>query len=145
MSSNSTFIIKNALLASRLSKRAGNRLSYHGISLTEFLIMDYLSKAKPAAVPRIELAEHIGMSASGITRLIAPMEKNRVVEKISNPRDARQSLVQLSEVGERLFEEASNSFEFIADDLLKKTEADQIKERLMSLINSSNGFLRMCL
>ena len=126
MSSSSVFIVKNAVLASRLSKKVGNRLSVHGISLTEFLIMDYLSTAPHKAVSRIELAEYIGMSASGITRLISPMEKNKIVEKTANLRDARESLVQLSETGQRLHGEALVSFEHIANDLISNINQSQI-------------------
>jgi DNA-binding MarR family transcriptional regulator len=122
---NSTFLIKNALIASRLSKRIGNRLSVHGISFTEYLIMSYLDQA-PQAVPRIELADYVGMSASGITRLIIPMEKNKLVEKVVNPRDARQSLVALSKTGQRVFKEASVSFEHIADELLLNISQNQL-------------------
>lgn len=113
-----TIVIQNALLASRLARRVGNRLSMHGINLTEYLVMHYLSGSPQNAVPRIELAEHIGMSASGVTRLIAPMEKNGLVVKVANPRDARQSLVKLSRTGLRLYSEASVSFESVASDLV---------------------------
>ena len=80
--------------------------------------MHYLHGSPHNGVPRIELAEHLGMSASGVTRLIAPLEKNNIVEKVTNPRDARQSLVKLSKTGQRLYKEASLSFEHITNDLV---------------------------
>ena len=80
--------------------------------------MHYLDGSPHNGVPRIELAEHLGMSASGVTRLIAPLEKNNIVEKVTNPRDARQSLVKLSKTGQRLYKEASLSFEHITNDLV---------------------------
>jgi len=128
----STFIVQNALLASRLSKRVGNRLSVHGISLTEYLVMRYLDGAPHKAAPRIALADHLGMSASGVTRLIAPMEKNRVIEKATNPRDARQSLVKLSETGQRIYGEASVSFEHIASELVGGLSLSQ-QEQMVAL------------
>jgi len=128
----SQFVIKNALLASKLSRRVGNHLSIHGISLTEFLVMHYLHNSRNKAVLRIELAEHVGMSASGVTRLIAPMEKNHIVEKVSNPRDARQSLVKLSEVGQTLFNDANISFEQISQDILGKLSPSQ-QEKVVDL------------
>lgn len=110
----SALVIKNALLASKLAKRIGNHLSIHGISLSEYLVMHHLQHSPNKAVARIELAEHIGMSASGVTRLIAPMEKNGIIEKVANPRDARQSLVKLSQAGQRVYTEARVSFEYIS-------------------------------
>ncbi len=120
-----SLILHNALLASRLSKRVGNHLSVHGISLTEYLVMHHLDASPHKAVPRSELAEHMGMSASGVTRLVAPMIKNHIVEKLSNPRDARQSLVKLSDTGQQLFIDASVSFEHIATASLQRLSAEQ--------------------
>ncbi len=128
----SLFVIKNALLASKLSKRVGNHLSAHGISLTEYLVMHYLDNSPRKAVPRIELAEHMGMSASGITRLTAPLEKNRIIEKVANPRDARQSLVKLSKTGQRLYGEASISFDHIANELVGSISLGQ-QEKIVEL------------
>ena len=133
----SQFVIKNALLASKLAKRVGNHLSMHGISLSEYLVMHHLEHSPNKAVARIELAEHIGMSASGVTRLIAPMEKNHIIEKVANPRDARQSLVKLSEVGQRLYADARISFEQISNEqtaALSLNQQEKILEFYTKLI-----------
>ncbi len=130
----SALVIKNALLASRLSKKIGNRLSAHGISLSEYLLMQYLDATPSKAVPRIELAEHLGMSASGVTRMIAPLEKNKLLQKEANPRDARQSLVKLSKTGQRVYSEARVSFDAAnAELLVNLTPAQQ--EKFIDLIN----------
>lgn len=81
---------------------------------------------------RIELAEHVGISASGVTRLIAPMEKLHIVEKEANPRDARQSLVKLSETGQQLFNDCRASFEDSAGQLMGNLTAQEV-EKLMKL------------
>lgn len=131
------FVIKNALLASKLSKRVGNHLSIHGISLSEYLVMHHLEHSPNKAVARIELAEHIGMSASGVTRLIAPMEKNGIIEKVANPRDARQSLVKLSAAGQRLYADARTSFEQITDEQtagISQAQQEKILELYAKLI-----------
>jgi DNA-binding MarR family transcriptional regulator len=125
-------IIQNALLASKLSKRVDNQLSVHGISFTEYLIMHHLDGSPLKTMRRIELAEHVGISASGVTRLIAPMEKIKIVEKEANPRDARQSLVKLSKAGQQLYKDASVSFEHCANDLLENLSEIQ-KEKLVEL------------
>lgn len=132
-----TLVIQNALLASRLARRVSHRLSMHGINLTEYLVMHYLSGSANNAVPRIELAEHIGMSASGVTRLIAPMEKNGLITKRANPRDARQSLVKLSKTGMRLYREASVSFESVASDSiggLSRSQQSKLVELLAKVL-----------
>jgi len=88
-------------------------------------------------VARIELAEHIGMSASGVTRLIAPMEKTGIIEKVANPRDARQSQVKLSNAGQRIYADASVSFEQITKELvggLSQAQQEKIVELYGKLI-----------
>ena len=122
----STFVIQNALLASKLAKKVDNQLSIHGISFTEYLIMHHLCGSTLKTMRRIELAEHVGISASGVTRLIAPMEKIGLVEKEANPRDARQSLVKLSKTGQRLYTDASVSFEQCAGDLTGSLSENQL-------------------
>ena len=132
ISVSSTFLIQNALLASKLSKRVDNHLGVHGISFTEYLIMHHLDGSPLKTMRRIELAEHVGISASGVTRLIAPMEKIGIVEKEANPRDARQSLVKLSNTGQRLYNDASVSFEHCANSLLGSLSENQ-QEKLVEL------------
>jgi len=124
------FIIEHALLASKLSKRMAHFLGPHGISFNEYLLMHYLQSAPLTAVPRMELAEQLSMSASGITRLIAPMEKIGILSKESNARDARQSLVKLTEAGKRLYEEANVSAEHAAEYLSKGLSNAQLEKIL---------------
>lgn len=126
------FMIHNMLLASKIAKRIDGQLSIHGISVTEYLIMFHLNGSALKTMRRIELAERVGISASGITRLIAPMEKLHIVEKEANPRDARQSLVKLSETGQQLYQDASASFEDCAGELMSQLNSSEI-EQLLSL------------
>jgi DNA-binding MarR family transcriptional regulator len=130
----SNFVIQNSLLAARLAKKIDGQLSIHGISFTEFMIMYYLNSSVLKTMRRIEIAESVGISASGVTRLIAPMEKIGIVEKESNPRDARQSLVKLSKAGQRLFEDASVGFEDCSKDMLQPLSNNQL-EKLIELSN----------
>ena len=46
-----------------------------GIGFSEFVILLNLSKAENETMRRIDLAEKIGLTASGVTRMLAPMEK----------------------------------------------------------------------
>jgi len=126
MSETANCIIESALTASKITKRIDGQLSYHGISYTEYLIMHHLAGSALKTMRRIELAERVGISASGITRLLAPMQKIKLVEKEINPRDARQSLVKLSDVGQELYRDASVSFEHCAQQLLENLSDKQV-------------------
>ena len=106
---NVAFIIKLFKLHSRLLKRVDSQLSVHGISFTEFMVLYHLNYSPNSIMRRIELAESIGLSASGVTRLLLPMEKIGLVNKEANPRDARVSLVKLTKAGKNLFSNCENS------------------------------------
>ncbi len=98
----------------RLQKRVDQQLFLHGISFTEFTVLRTLSLAPESTLRRIDLAQQIGLTASGITRLIAPMERNNLVTKQANARDARVSLVKLTATGEQILEDATASFKLAA-------------------------------
>ncbi len=83
-------------------KKIDRHLSVHGIAFSEFMVMYHISLAPQQTIRRIDLAQEVGMSASGITRLLNPMEKIKLIEKEVNPRDARVSFVRLSNAGVEL-------------------------------------------
>lgn len=90
----------------------------HGISFSELLVLHALSNAPDQKMRRIDLADAVSLTGSGITRMLKPMEKIGLVDKEANPRDARVSLVKLSKTGKRLHKEAWASFENSASTLL---------------------------
>ena len=135
MSQKEELIISISKLQSQLAKRVDQHLSVHGISFSEFLVLHHLHDAPNKTMRRIDLAESVGLSASGITRLVNPMQKNHLVQKETNARDARVSLVQLSETGEELYRYAKISFEQSAEYILTSLSKKQITT-LLTLTNS---------
>ena len=115
-------------LQSKIIKRLESQLSVHGISFTEFQVMARLDGAPDHTMRRIELAESVGMSASGVTRLLAPMEKRKMVQRQSNSRDARVSLVQLSDRGEQLFKDALTTVEHTTAAFMQTLDSGQLKQ-----------------
>lgn len=99
-------------IQSKIQKKIGAALSAHGIGLTEYLVLNQLYSSVNQKMRRSDLAEKVGLSPSGITRLLNPMEKIGLIEKEENPRDARVSLVVLSKAGKKITEEAKVSFEY---------------------------------
>lgn len=116
-------------------------LSCHGISFTELLVLYHLSLAPDTTLRRIELATKVWLSASGVTRLLAPLEKIGLIQKEVNVRDARVSLVKLTEAGQRLLHEALNTFEnraAIATENLTEKQLQQSLHLLSVLFPSAN-------
>ena len=97
-------------LHDKVQKKLARSLSAHGIGVSEFLVLKQLYAAANQRLSRGELAEQVGLSPSGVTRLLNPMEKIGLVDKEANPRDARVSWVTLSSAGAQIYEDAQTSF-----------------------------------
>jgi DNA-binding MarR family transcriptional regulator len=106
-------------LHARLIRGLDGTLSVHGISYTEYNVLRQVGRSPQQQMRRIDLAERIGMTASGVTRLLRPMEKIGLVEKLASERDARVSLVVSSPAGKRLLAEAEIAVGHFSEDRLR--------------------------
>lgn len=127
------FILGLSSTYTKIFKMMDRCLSVHGISFSEYLVMYELSKMTNQSMRRIDLAENTGMSASGITRLLNPMEKLNVVEKEQNARDARVSLVKLTDAGFELFTNATQSV-FQSTDIFLEALGEKDIELFLNII-----------
>lgn len=105
-------------LNSRINRKLGGALSVHGLGVSEYQVLWQLKRAPRQTMRRIDLAEQVGLTASGITRLLNPMMKIGLIEKAKNSHDARVSLVTLSETGRRVLGEADTAVNYVAEALL---------------------------
>ena len=81
----------------------------HGLSVNELMLLMHLEQAPGGRLRRVDLAERLDLSQSGVTRRVAPMEKLGWVERASDPRDARVGYVVLSAAGRRLAREGAKT------------------------------------
>lgn len=123
VSDDAELLIRLTNLTNKVQKKLGGPLAAHGISFTEYLVLRELNHAPTKKLRRIDLADSIGMSASGVTRLLNPMQKIGLVQKEEAPRDARVSMVALTGTGEKVFREAKRTFSDSADDFLARLGA----------------------
>ncbi len=98
--------------------------SLNGLSLTEFRILFHLDQARDQKLRRIDLAEKVGLTASGITRLLLPMEKIGLIKKEVNERDARSSFVLLASGGKEKLEEEIERAELFCEERFKLTQKE---------------------
>jgi DNA-binding MarR family transcriptional regulator len=110
---------------SMLSRRFDSSLD--GISLNEFIILLNLTLSKDGKMRRNDLAEKVGLTPSGVTRLLLPMEKIGLIKKESDKNDARASFVLIAPGGKRKFKEAMERAEILSNDLLPKTSNKEIE------------------
>ncbi|MEI7621517.1 MAG: MarR family winged helix-turn-helix transcriptional regulator, partial [Candidatus Moraniibacteriota bacterium] len=107
-----------------------------GLGLSEFIILQHLSLASGEKMRRIDLACKIGLTASGITRLLLPMEKIGLVKSGESENDARARFVMIAAGGKRKLEEATERMELLLKELLpteKKAQVQQFAEFLSRL------------
>jgi DNA-binding MarR family transcriptional regulator len=76
-----------------------------GIGFNEFVILFHLNQAEGGKMRRIDLAEKMGLTASGVTRILAPMEKIGLVKREASKGDARVSFVAITASGKRNLKE----------------------------------------
>ena len=130
ISTDSEILLTLTQLQSRIQKRLDGALSIHGVSFTEFQVMRSLAQSPDMTMKRVHLADSVGLTASGVTRLLAPMEKIGLVSKQANARDARVSLVKLTTTGSNLLKDLESTLDRTAESLLSGLKQMQ-KSRLM--------------
>lgn len=117
-----------ALIARAFDRNLG------GLGFTWFIILYYLSQAPDERMRRVDLAEKVALTASGITRILLPMEKIGLVKREESDIDGRVSFVKLAPGGKRMLEESIERVEYLSEELLPSTE---IKTKDMSEIFSN--------
>lgn len=99
------------------------------VGFTDFILL-YMLYAMPGQKLRpSELADLIGLTPSGVTRLIPPLEKIGMVSRSADPRDARIRYISLAPGGERVLEEAIERAEYVATAIMP-TESPKQTARL---------------
>lgn len=129
-----SLMLEQTYINTLLNKKVDYCLSVHGLGFIEFIIMHKLHGSSSGTLSRINLADSIGLTGSGVTRLLSPMIKNNIILKIVNSKNARQSLVSLTSTGKELYKDALNSFEDSCNSIYSSLEESEV-EQLLSLLN----------
>lgn len=124
-----------ATLTRRLDSALG---SVHGLSFGDFMILYHLDRAPGKRLRRIDLAERLGLTASGVTRTLLPLEKLWLVERQPDPRDARVGYALLTDTGQQLLTYALVTVGPIAQEATQSMSADQI-DALSGLLGQLAG------
>ena len=122
------FVLDITKIQTTINKKFDSMLSNHGLSFNDFIILHHLTHAHGQKLRRIDLAEQIGVTASGVTRMLLPMEKIGLVSREANERDARVSYVVLAAGGKRLYEEALNTAGYAADAIFPASKVKKIEK-----------------
>jgi len=100
----------------------------NGIGFNDFLILYQLNQTSDQKMRRVDLAEKIGMTASGITRLLLPLEKIGLIKNGPASKDARVRHVAISDGGKEKFEEALERLNYLFEDIMPDVNKKNIKQ-----------------
>jgi DNA-binding MarR family transcriptional regulator len=104
-------------------------LHAHGLTLNDYEVMLHLAKAPGAKMRRVDLAETVLLTASGITRLLSGLERSGLVAKAVCQSDARVSYAELTPEGHnRLREAATTHLAGIAELFTSRFAADELSQ-----------------
>ena len=84
-------------------------VSEHGLTINDYEALLRLSRAPEYGMKRVELAESLLLTPSGVTRLLDGLERAGYAEKGSCDTDARITYAVLTEAGRDKLREASTS------------------------------------
>lgn len=128
------FCLRLARAASSLTRRFDAALgNHHGISFADYQLLRHLARAPEGRLRRVDLAERLGLTASGVTRSLLPLEKIGLVTRQSDPRDARVGYAVITQAGAELVANA--------DSLVDTMAAEVVGEPPFEHLDAIAGFL----
>ena len=74
-------------------------VSAHGLTINDFEVLLRLSRADGSRMRRVDLAQEVLLTPSGITRLLEGLERSGYVERVACKEDLRVSYAQLTPAG----------------------------------------------
>ena len=71
----------------------------HGLTINDYEVLLRLSRAEGSRMRRVDLAQEVLLTPSGITRLLEGLERSGFVERVACKEDLRVSYAQLTTAG----------------------------------------------
>ena len=104
------------------------RLISQGLGFGEFALLYHLHQSPEGKLRRIDLADKVGLTASGITRMLIPLEKLKIIERNTDDLDARARFASLTPAGKELFENALANISEKIEDILPEVKGEKLEE-----------------
>lgn len=82
-----------------LAGRLSGQLSAHGLGLVDFEVLVRLARSDGGELRMTDLAAQIGLSTSGVTRVVDRLERDRLAERRACPTDRRGSFTVITTNG----------------------------------------------
>jgi len=103
-------------------------LADHGLTISDYETLLHLSREPEARLRRVDLAERLMLTPSGITRLLEGLQRCGLVEKGTCHSDARVTYAVLTPAGrERLEEAASGHLAVMRDQIGSRLDPEELQ------------------
>ena len=108
--------------------------SVHGLGLNDLALLLELQARDGGRMQRVELAECLGITPSGVARQLGPLERIGVVTREPLPKDARLALAVLTPAGDTLATDAAVTARRVAQQAFDARWASPDQTALRSLV-----------
>jgi DNA-binding MarR family transcriptional regulator len=134
--------------ASTTRALSGSLLAEHGLTLNDYEALLRLSRAEDGRRRRVDLADELLLTASGVTRLLDGLEAAGYVERASCATDRRVVYAVITEAGRDKLETASAShlaeIRALFDERFDSEELEQLAQLLGRLPGAENASGEEC-
>jgi DNA-binding MarR family transcriptional regulator len=125
------FLRAHAALTRELS---ADLVAEHGLTLNDYEVLLHLARAPERQMRRVDLAESILLTASGITRLLEGLERAGFVERVLCDSDRRVAYAKLTGAGLEKLRQASRTHIAGIEELFVGRFTDEERTTLSTLL-----------
>ena len=126
------FLRAHAALTRELSAEL---VAEHGLTLNDYEVLLHLARAPEKRMRRVDLAESVLLTPSGITRLLEGLERSGLVERVLCDTDRRVAYAHLTEAGAEKLRAAGRTHVAGIESLFVGRYSDEELATLSSLLS----------
>ena len=133
------FLHAHATVVGELSSEL---VAEHGLTINDYEVLLRLSRAEGRRMRRVDIAQEVLLSPSGITRLLEGLEKNGLVERQNCESDLRVVYAHLTDEGMRKLRQAGTTHRAgIARVFLDRFDDDEraVLAELLGRLSAADG------
>lgn len=134
--------------ASATRELSARLVAEHGLTINDYGALLCLARAEDGRLRRVDLAEELLLTASGVTRLLDGLERAGFVERAACASDRRVTYAVLTTAGKTKLEEASESHlagvRALFEERFTEEEVDQLASLLARLPEAADASASDC-
>lgn len=111
----------------------------HGLTVSDYEALLALARSEDGRMRRVDLAERLSLTPSGVTRLLEGLERTGLVCKAHCPTDQRVTWAVVTDAGRRTLAEAADLHERTMRELLHGRLGPEELETLVELLGRLPG------